>query len=106
MSDFHSTTVWSRQLTRLRGSAAQHDIPEDFRHPLPSSTRGLATVGDWPVEDLEAMLMCLISDVLFSKLYIVLALFCVTSLTHKVFTKVNGALDNHKLITKPYDSKD
>lgn len=108
MSDLHSTTVWSRQLTRLRGSAARYDIiPEDSRHPLPSSTRGLAIVGDWPVEDLEAMLWGLNFDVLFSKLCIVFVLFCVTSLTtHKVLTTVDGALDNHELITKLYDSKD
>lgn len=89
MNDFHSTTMWSQQLTRLKGSATRCEIiTEDFRHPMPSSTQGLVY---GPVEDLEARL--LIFYVLFLKMFKV-SVFCVTSLTtHRVFTTVNGALE-------------
>lgn len=108
MGDLHSATVGPQQLTRRSGSAAQCDImPEGSRHPLPSSTRGLATTGDRPVEDLEARLLRLISDVLYQKLYIVFVLFCVTSLTtDRTFTIGVGALDIYKLTTKHHDGKD
>lgn len=108
MSDLHSATLGPQQLTRQSGSAAQCDIiPEGSRHPLPSSTRGLATTGDRPVEDLEARLLCLISDVCYWKLYIVCVRFCVTSLTtDKTFTTEDGAPGIYKLTTKHHDSKD
>lgn len=108
MSDSHSATVGPQQLTRRSGSAAQCDInPEGSRHLPPSSTRGLATTGDRPVEDLEARFLCLISDVLFWKLYIVSVLFCVTSLTtDRTFITGDGAHDIYKLTTKHHDSKD
>lgn len=108
MSDLHSATVRPGQLTRRRGSATRGDfIPEGFRHPLPSSTRGLAAFGVRPVEDLEVGLLCLISDVPFLKMCIVSVLFCVTTLTtHRVFTTTDGALDRFKLTTEHHDSKD
>ena len=108
MGDLHPATEGPQQLTRRSGSAAQCDIiPEGSRHPLPSSIRGLATTGDRPVEDLEAKLLCLSSDVLYWELYIVSVLFCVTSLTtDRTFTTGDGALDIYKLTTKHHDSKD
>lgn len=108
MSDSHSATIGPQQLTQRIGSAAQCDIiPEGSRHPLPSFTRGLATTGDRPVEDLEAKLLCLISDVLYWKLYIVSVPFCVTSLTtDRTFITGDGALDIYTLTTKHHDSKD
>lgn len=79
-------------------------------HPLPSSTRGLATTGDRPVEDLEARLLCLLClfpGVHYLKLYIVFVRFCATSLTtDKTFTTGDGALEIYKLTTKQHDSKD
>lgn len=108
MSDLHSATVGPQQLTQRSGTAAQCDIiPEGSRHPLPSSTRGLATTGDRPVEDLEARLLCSISDVPYWKLYIVSVLFCVSSLTtDRTFITGDGALDIYKLTTKHHDSND
>lgn len=107
MSDSHSATVGPQQLTRRKGSAAQRDInPEGFRHLPPSSTRGLATIGDRPVEDLEVRFLWVISDVPFWKMYIVPVLFCVTSLTtDRTFITSDGAYDIYKLTTKHHDSK-
>lgn len=108
MSDLHSAIIRLQQFTRWSGTAAQCDIiPEGLRHPPPSSTRGLVTLGDRPVEDLEARLMCVFSDVFGWKLYIVPVILCVTSLTTaKTFTNGDGAFGTYKLNVRHYDSKD
>lgn len=108
MSDLHSAIIGPQQFTRRSGTAAQCDIiPEGFHHPPPDSTQGLVAIGDRPVEDLEARLMCLISDVFYWKLFIVSVLFCATSLTtDRTLTTGDGAFGIYKMTTKHYDSKD
>lgn len=106
MSDIHSAIIRPQQ--SVSETAEQCDIiPEGFRHPLPNSTRGLVTIGDRPVEDLEARFKCLICDVLYWKLFVVSVLFCVTSLTTDRTSITNdGAFGIYKMKTKHYDSKD
>lgn len=108
MSDLHSAIIGPQQFTQRSGTAAQCDIiPEGLRHPPPASTRGLVTSEDRPVEDLEARLMCLISDVLYWKLYMFTVLFCVTSLTtNGISAAGDGASGICGLTTKHCDSKD
>ena len=53
------------------------------------------------------MLLCMISVVLYWKLYTVSVLFCDTSLTtDRTFTTDDGVLDIYKLTTEHHDSKD
>lgn len=108
MSDFHSA-IRLQQLTQRNGTAAQCDIfPEGFHHPPPGSIRGLVTIEDRPVEDLEARLMCSISDVPYQKLFMVLIFFCVSPLTTKIISATFDGVSAiiYKNIPMHYDSKD
>lgn len=107
MSDSHSAFIGLQQSNRWNGTAAQSDIiPEGFRHPPPGSTRELVTLGR-PVEDLEASLVCLISDVLYWKVFNVFVRFYVLPLTaDRNLTIDDVEYGSYKMITKQYDSRD